>query len=149
MAFLIERIKITQLNWLTRLVPACMSLKQVYLRNLVFRFLIFIILCCFINSSVAEDKSANNQFLSLSIEELMNVKVVNVTSVSRHSQKLTEVASAIFVITQDDIRRSGATSIPEALRMAPGYKLGELARINELSAHVASMGFLLVKYKYL
>jgi len=73
---------------------------------------IFIILCCFVNLSAAEDKSDNNQFLDLSIEELMDINVVNVTSVSRRSQKLTEVASAIFVITQDDIRRSGVTSIP-------------------------------------
>ncbi len=50
----------------------------------------------------------------------MNVKV---TTVSRTPQKLTEVASAIFVITQDDIRRSGATSIPDALRMAPGVQV--------------------------
>ncbi|HLP80421.1 MAG TPA: TonB-dependent receptor plug domain-containing protein, partial [Nitrosomonas sp.] len=52
---------------------------------------------------------------------------IEVTSVSRRSEKLTQVASAVFVITQDDIRRSGATSIPEALRMAPGV---EVARIG-------------------
>ncbi|OQW41689.1 MAG: hypothetical protein A4S08_02270 [Proteobacteria bacterium SG_bin4] len=70
--------------------------------------------------AVAQNKPADNQFLNLSIEELMNVKV---TTVSRTPQKLTEVASAIFVITQDDIRRSGATSIPDALRMAPGVQV--------------------------
>jgi iron complex outermembrane receptor protein len=68
----------------------------------------------------AQNKPADNQFLNLSIEELMNVKV---TTVSRTPQKLTQVASAIFVITQDDIRRSGATSIPDALRMAPGVQV--------------------------
>ena len=52
---------------------------------------------------------------------------IEVTSVSRRSEKLTQTASAVFVITQDDIRRSGATSIPEALRMAPGV---EVARIG-------------------
>lgn len=70
--------------------------------------------------AIAQSKSADNQYLNLSIEELMNVKV---TTVSRTPQKLTEVASAVFVITQDDIRRSGATSIPEALRMAPGVQV--------------------------
>ncbi|WP_297324779.1 TonB-dependent receptor plug domain-containing protein [Nitrosomonas sp.] len=72
---------------------------------------------------LASGKSANNQFLDLSLQELMDIKVVNVSSVSKHAQKLTEVASAVFVITQDDIRRSGATSIPDALRMAPGVQV--------------------------
>ncbi|WP_240143521.1 TonB-dependent receptor [Nitrosomonas sp. JL21] len=66
----------------------------------------------------------DNSLLDLPIEELMKIEV---TSVSRRSEKLTQVASAVFVITQDDIRRSGATSIPEALRLAPGV---EVARIG-------------------
>lgn len=70
--------------------------------------------------AVAQNKPIDNQFLNLSIEELMNVKV---TTVSRSPQRLTQVASAVFVITQDDIRRSGATSIPDALRMAPGVQV--------------------------
>lgn len=70
--------------------------------------------------AVAQNKPVDDQFLSLSIEELMNVKV---TTVSRNPQKLTQVASAVFVITQDDIRRSGTTSIPDALRMAPGVQV--------------------------
>src|ERR1700761_6120658 len=45
----------------------------------------------------------------LSVEDLMNVEV---TSVARHPEKLISTASAIQVITQEDIRRSGATSIP-------------------------------------
>ncbi len=126
MAFLIKSNREAQPSWRTRLLLTRMCLKQIYPKNLVVRFLIFVMLCCFINSSVAENKSVDNQFLSLSIEELMNVKVVNVTSVSRRSQKLTEVASAIFVITQEDIRRSGVTSIPEALRMAPGVQVGRI-----------------------
>ncbi|WP_292916114.1 TonB-dependent receptor plug domain-containing protein [Nitrosomonas sp.] len=77
-----------------------------------------IIICS--SSAVAQNKPLDNQFLNLSIEELMNVKV---TTVSRAPEKLTQVASAIFVITQDDIRRSGATNIPDALRMAPGVQV--------------------------
>lgn len=69
---------------------------------------------------LANSKSTHNQYLDLSLEELTRIKVINVSSVTRSSQKLTEVASAVFVITQDDIRRSGATSIPEALRIAHG-----------------------------
>ena len=63
----------------------------------------------FVNPAIAQVKPADSELLSLSIEELMNVKV---TTVSRNPQKLTQVASAVFVITQDDIRRSGAQSLP-------------------------------------
>ena len=73
--------------------------------------------------SLASNNSNDNQFLSLSIEELMNVKV---TTASRHPQKLNQVAAAVFVITQEDIRRSGATSIPDALRMAPGVQVDRI-----------------------
>lgn len=75
-------------------------------------------------SATANNIRANAQLLDLPIEELMKVQV---TTASRHSQKLAEIPAAVFVITQDDIRRSGATSIPEALRMAPGV---EVARIG-------------------
>lgn len=78
----------------------------------------------YVNFVFAANKQKDNPLLDLSIEELMKVEV---TSVSKRAEKLTEVSSAVFVITQDDIRRSGATSIPEALRMAPGV---EVARIG-------------------
>ncbi|WP_292991354.1 TonB-dependent siderophore receptor [Nitrosomonas sp.] len=81
---------------------------------------VFIVVCCCAHITVATAKTIDDQFLGLSIEQLMNIEV---TTVSRRSQKLTDVASAIFVITGDDIRRSGATSIPDALRMAPGVQV--------------------------
>ena len=59
----------------------------------------------------------------LSLQDLMRIKV---TSVSKKEQKLSEAPAAIFVITEEDIRRSGATSIPEALRMAPGLQVGRI-----------------------
>jgi iron complex outermembrane receptor protein len=58
----------------------------------------------------------------LNVEDLMNIQV---TSVARHPEKLIEAASAIQVITQDDIRRSGATSIPEALRLADNLQVAQ------------------------
>jgi len=61
---------------------------------------------------------------SLSVDDLMNVEV---TSVSRKGQKLSDTAAAVFVITPDDIRRSGATTIPEVLRIVPGL---DVARVN-------------------
>jgi iron complex outermembrane receptor protein len=72
---------------------------------------------------------------AMSVEDLMNVQV---TSVSKRSQKLADAAAAIFVITQEDIRRSGATSIPEALRMVPGL---QVARIDENKWAITSRGF--------
>jgi iron complex outermembrane receptor protein len=72
---------------------------------------------------------------AISLEDLMNLKV---TSVSKREQKLADSAAAIFVITQDDIRRSGARSIPEALRLVPGL---EVARIDENKWAIASRGF--------
>ncbi|WP_447969393.1 TonB-dependent receptor plug domain-containing protein [Nitrospira sp. M1] len=83
----------------------------------------------------AEDMTASNDFTQLSLEELMNVEV---TSVSKKKQKLSGSAAAIFVITQDDIRRSGATSIPEALRMVPGL---HVARLDNNKWAISARGF--------
>jgi iron complex outermembrane receptor protein len=70
-----------------------------------------------------------------SIEDLMNIEV---TSVSKKEQKLSRIASAIFVITQDDIRHSGATNIPDVLRMVPGL---DVAQINGSTWEISSRGF--------
>jgi iron complex outermembrane receptor protein len=58
----------------------------------------------------------------LSLEDLMNTKV---TSVSKKEQSLSRTAAAIFVITAADIRRSGATNIPDLLRMVPGVNVAQ------------------------
>jgi len=104
----------------TQLHPIHRQPKQQHGKTLTLRLISLFLLGCLANPAMAENKPVNNQFLNLSIEELMNVKV---TTVSRNPQRLTQVASAVFVITQDDIRRSGATSIPDALRMAPGVQV--------------------------
>jgi iron complex outermembrane receptor protein len=65
-----------------------------------------------------------NDLTQLSIEDLMNTQV---TSVSKKEQSLSRTAAAIFVITADAIQRSGATNIPDLLRMAPGV---DVAQIN-------------------
>ena len=70
-----------------------------------------------------------------SIEDLMNMEV---TSVSKKEQKLSSVAAAIFVITREDIRRSGATNIPDVLRMVPGM---DVAQINGSTWAVGARGF--------
>jgi iron complex outermembrane recepter protein len=58
-----------------------------------------------------------------SLEDLMNIQV---TSVSKKEQKLSKTGAAIFVITQEDIRRSGATNIPDLLRLAPGVDVAQV-----------------------
>jgi len=58
-----------------------------------------------------------------SLEDLMNIKV---TSASKTEQKISDVAAAIFVITQEDIRRSGATNIPDLLRIVPGVQVAQV-----------------------
>ncbi|HUL09996.1 MAG TPA: TonB-dependent receptor [Candidatus Acidoferrum sp.] len=65
----------------------------------------------------------------------MNLRV---TSTARRPQTVAESAAAIFVITQEDIRRSGVTSIPEALRMVPGV---EVARIDGNKWAISARGF--------
>jgi iron complex outermembrane receptor protein len=63
------------------------------------------------------------ELIGLSLEELLQVTV---TSVSRKPESLSTTSAAIFVITQNDIRRSGARTIPDALRMAPGVQVAQV-----------------------
>ncbi len=86
-------------------------------------------------SAQPQPASSSHNLMDLSIEELMNIEV---TTASRQAQKLSQTSSAVFVITQEDIRRSGATSIPDALRMAPGV---EVSRINADKWSISIRGF--------
>jgi iron complex outermembrane receptor protein len=79
--------------------------------------------------------STTSNLKSLSLDQLMDVEV---TSVSRHPEKLLQTASAIQVITREDIRRSGATSIPEALRLADNL---EVAQKNSHDWAISARGF--------
>ncbi|MDA0745794.1 MAG: TonB-dependent receptor plug domain-containing protein, partial [bacterium] len=69
----------------------------------------------------------SQELADLSLEELMGMEV---TTVSRKPEALMEAAAAIYVITGEDIRRSGATTIPEALRLAPGVTAGQVDANN-------------------
>ncbi|WP_333876284.1 TonB-dependent receptor plug domain-containing protein [Methylobacter sp.] len=71
----------------------------------------------------------------LSLEELMDVKIY---SAAKKEQAMSDTAAAAFVISQEDIRRSGATSIPDALRMAPGV---QVAQINAHDWAISIRGF--------
>ena len=75
----------------------------------------------------------------MSIEQLLQVKVI---SAGKKEQALVDTATAVYVITQEEIRRSGVTSVPEALRLAPGV---QVARISANSWAITIRGF---NYRY-
>ncbi len=68
--------------------------------------------------------ASDDLFFDLDLKEVLNLEI---TSVSKKPQTVSQSAAAIFVITADDIRRSGATTIPDALRMAPGIQVGQIS----------------------
>jgi iron complex outermembrane recepter protein len=83
----------------------------------------------------AEPRSQGRDLTQVSIENLMNMEV---TSASKKDQKMSQVAAAIFVISQEDIRRSGAVNIPDLLRMVPGL---DVAQINGSTWAISARGF--------
>lgn len=94
---------------------------------------------CFSNTAaVAQTRArgiSTEELKKMSLEELMGLEV---TTVSKRPEKLTEVASAIQVITEEDIRRSAATSLPELLRLVTNLQVTQL----NSSAHIiSSRGF--------
>jgi iron complex outermembrane receptor protein len=70
-----------------------------------------------------------------SLEDLMSIKV---TSVSKREQNTSQAAAAIFVISRDDIRHSGALNIPDLLRMVPGL---DVAQIDSGNWAISARGF--------
>lgn len=71
----------------------------------------------------------------MSIDELANIEI---SSVSKKKESLSDAAAAVFVITQEDIRRSGYTSVPEVLRLAPNL---QVARIDASQYAITARGF--------
>jgi len=69
------------------------------------------------------------------LEQLGNIEV---TTSSKQPVKVSRTSGAIYVLTQEDIRRSGATNIPEALRLVPGI---EVARIDDVKWSIGIRGF--------
>ena len=66
--------------------------------------------------ALAHAVQPDNSILNLSFAELADIEV---TSVSKKAERLGDAAASVFVITSEDLRRSGAASLPEALRLAP------------------------------
>jgi iron complex outermembrane receptor protein len=86
-------------------------------------------------SPALANEPASGDLADLSLEQLSNVEI---TSVSRRSERLSDAPASIYVISNDDIRRSGATSLPEALRLAPNL---EVARVSASTYAISARGF--------
>jgi len=99
--------------------------------------LIFTLLFSIPLISVGAENTKNqlDPLLDMDIEDLLSMTV---TSVSKKQQRLDEAAAAIFVITNDDIKRAGVTNIAEALRLAPGL---QVAKMDGNKWAISSRGF--------
>ncbi len=64
------------------------------------------------------------ELANLDLQALMKLEI---TSVSRRPERLSDAAASIFVITGDEVRRSGATNLPEALRLAPNLDVVQVS----------------------
>ncbi len=96
---------------------------------------VIVALACAIATTTPAQTAPARDLTDFSLEDLMNIQV---TSVSKKEQKLAKTGAAIFVITQEDIRRSGATNIPDLLRMVPGV---DVARVDHSNWAVSIRGF--------
>jgi iron complex outermembrane receptor protein len=83
----------------------------------------------------ASDQTQSDPLKGLTLEQLANVEVV---SASKEPELLSQTPAAVYVLNQLDIRRSGATSLPEVLRLVPGV---EVARIDTNKWAVGIRGF--------
>src|SRR6185437_15527858 len=85
-------------------------------RRLTLRIAVSLLLVIGLVKGDQQDPGSEGRLKGLSLEQLGNIEV---TTASKQPVKVTRTPAAIYVITQEDIRRSGATSIPEVLRLAP------------------------------
>ena len=88
-----------------------------------------------LGSAAAAINPSFDRLTDLSLEDLSNIEI---TSVSKRAERLSDAPTSVFVITNDDIRRSGATSLPEALRLAPNL---QVARASANGWAISSRGF--------
>ena len=86
-----------------------------------------------VSSHAAEPRARD--LADLTLEQLGNIEI---TSVSKRAEQLSDAAASVFVISADDIRRSGATSLPEALRLAPNL---QVARADTNQYAITARGF--------
>lgn len=110
--------------------PVFLSLSRTAMNGAVLS-----LVCTLVVSPFGLAQTSQTDLTQVSIEDLMKVEV---TSVSRHEQSLSQIAAGVFVISAEDIQRSGATNIPDLLRMVPGV---QVASINSNAWAVSVRGF--------
>jgi iron complex outermembrane recepter protein len=108
-----------------------------FVRNYLIFLIIFLFFFPSIGISYDIDQLMENpkELRKLSLESLMDIPIF---SVSKREESSFEAAAAVYVISREDIRRSGAQNIPEALRMVPGL---EVASIDANKWAITSRGF--------
>ncbi len=104
-------------------------------RQLWWRVLVALVVSISIPFTGAAQSQPPPDLTNASLEDLLNTQV---TSVSKKDQALFKAAAAVFVISQDDIRRSGAANIPDLLRMVPGLNV---ARVDANTWAISIRGF--------
>jgi iron complex outermembrane receptor protein len=99
--------------------------RRARLRATALSLLVAAFACCArpARADTRTDDPPDGSLKRLSLEALGNIEV---TTASKEPQEVRRSAAAIFVITQEDIRRSGATSLPDVLRLAPGLDVAQI-----------------------
>jgi iron complex outermembrane receptor protein len=83
----------------------------------------------------ASARTTQSDLTDLSLEELANLQI---TSVSKKSESISDAAASVYVITNEDIRRAGVTRLPDALRLAPNL---QVAQVSASGYTVSARGF--------
>ena len=97
-----------------------------------------LLLAAFVARAAEDEKPLERSMKELSALSLEDLMTLDVSVVSKQKQKVGQAAAAVSVITQDDIRRSGMTSIPDLLRLSPGLNV---ARVDANKWAISSRGF--------
>ena len=101
----------------------------------LFRKKTTVILLCLCFSHIILGSIREKELTEMSFEELMNIEI---TLATRRENKLMEVPAAVYVLTQEDIQRSGFRTVPDLLRLVPGF---EVARIDASKWAISARGF--------
>ena len=89
-----------------------------------------------VSGTPASAQASGDDLERLSLEDLLNIEI---TSVSRRTERMSDAAAAVYVLTNNDIRRSGARTIPDVLRLVPGVHVGQIDS-NTWSVSVRGFG---------
>lgn len=99
------------------------------------RYFLMIGLGSALTAGAAAQAGLPEDLTELSLEALLDIEV---TSVSKQAEALADAAAAVYVLTGDEIRRSGAQTLPEALRLVPGL---HVARVDGQRWAISARGY--------